>query len=145
MSNTATRGSPVPYGDQVAPASVELKTPMSVPANKLFEFPGSIANALTGIFGIPFAAAVQLAAAGFATAPVRFEIFHTERPAPSAAKYEKATYATSLLFGSNMTRPTNLVADVVTAFAGNEPLMFTSVEEPLAVANTCPFRKPTMR
>jgi len=52
MSNTATRGNPVPNGFHVAPPSVELKTPISVPANKLFELFGSTTNAFTGTSGI---------------------------------------------------------------------------------------------
>ena len=32
MSKTATRGRPVPKGVQLAPPSVEVKTPISVPA-----------------------------------------------------------------------------------------------------------------
>src|SRR5688572_16540093 len=50
-SKTATRGSPVPIGVQVAPPSSELYTPMSVPAIRRFEFAGSITNALTGTCG----------------------------------------------------------------------------------------------
>ena len=84
-SKTATRGSPAPNGNQLAPPSVELYTPMSVPANRLFELAGSMANALMGMLGIPFPAGDQLGADGAepAAAP-RLVIFQT--PCPAAAK-----------------------------------------------------------
>ena len=51
ISKTATRGSPVPKGVQLAPLSVETYTPMSVPAYKLVEAAGSTRKALTGTCG----------------------------------------------------------------------------------------------
>src|SRR6266550_4781439 len=120
MSKTATRGSPVPNGVQLAPPSVELYTPMSVPAKRLFEFAGSTAKALIGMLGMPFPAAVQMGdgggAPGAAAAP-RFVIFQT--PCPVGAKNEKAMYATSLLFGSITARPTNRLL-LPLGFVGND-------------------------
>ena len=52
ISNTATTGKPVPSGAQFVPPSVEEKTPMSVPANKLLELTGSTANEFTGTLGM---------------------------------------------------------------------------------------------
>src|SRR5258708_32842409 len=118
---------------------------MSVPAKRLFESRGSTAKALIGMLGMPFPAAVQFAATGDepAAAP-RFVIFHT--PCPAGAKKEKATYATSLLLGSIIARPTNLFVLPGTGFAGNDALVIsTSVGEPVEVANTRPFCIPTTR
>src|SRR5260370_32706820 len=77
-SKTAERGRPVPNGVQLAPPSVELYTPMSVPAKMLLEFAGSITSALIGMLGMPLPAAVHTAATGDALqAAPRIVIFQT--------------------------------------------------------------------
>src|ERR1700752_1733855 len=50
----------------------------------------------------------------------------------------------SVLLGSNIMRPMNL--EVSAGFAGNDGLViFTSVSEPVVVAQTSPFCNPTTR
>ena len=52
----------------------------------------------------------------------------------------------NVLFGSITARPTNLLIVLPFGFVGNDPLvMLTIVEEPVDVAHTWPFCKPTMR
>ena len=80
MSNTAERGSPVPNTVQLAPESVDLKTPMSEPAYKT-DIPGcvgsfaSTANALTGMLERPVPVLpIEVQVGG---APLRFVVLQT--------------------------------------------------------------------
>src|SRR5213594_3530286 len=100
MSKTATRGKPVPSGAQVAPPSVELYTPISVPANKLLELLGSIANAFTGTSGIPVPPDPE-ALVHVGGAPFKFVVFQTCIVVP---KPESVMYAVFELFGSTTAR-----------------------------------------
>jgi hypothetical protein len=76
MSNTGTRGSPLLNGVQLAPPSVEAKTPMSVPATRFCVLAPSMAKDSTGTSGMPLPAATQVGAP-----EVRLVVFHTCCPA----------------------------------------------------------------
>ena len=65
MPKTATTGRPDPNGNQFAPPSCVLKTPMSVPAKTTMGFIGSIASALTGTSGMPLPLGVQVGGEAF--------------------------------------------------------------------------------
>src|SRR3954454_22828972 len=82
MSNTATDGSPLFNGVQLAPWSVDLNTPISVPAKRFCEFSRSTTNAFTGTSGIAF---VPLPPAGthVGGAPFRLVVFQTCWPVAS--------------------------------------------------------------
>src|SRR5437763_16433285 len=82
MSKTAREGNPALNGVQVAPPSVDLYTPMSVPANRFCELSGSTTNAFTGTSGIAFTP-LPPAGAHVGGAPFRLVVFQPCSPVGS--------------------------------------------------------------
>src|ERR1043166_7461885 len=118
IPKTATRGRPLLNGIQLAPPSEDLKTPMSVPAYKVSVCNGSIANAFTGVSGIPLPEAAQVGV------PLsRFVVFQMccplVRPKPL-----RQTYPLLASVGSIAVRPTYRADEQIA------PVIFVSVVAP---------------
>ena len=134
ISKTATRGSPVPKGVQLAPLSVETYTPMSVPAYKLVEAAGSTRKALTGTCGSTLAPVpgrgVQVGPAMLFRSLVRQTL-----TTPNA---DSVTYAVLTLLGS-------ITARAMKLFGTTLPVSrLVSVDDPVVVPNKPPLFCPTI-